>query len=182
MAAVTLALNGCDEIENLLKFCDISSESIRVKDTEVLSLSKVPSLTLCTGQTVTGLRTVAAYLSKISNRTLLGCSVLERAQVDQWMEYVQVELGFYLKQGTLTKRALKDLDKFLSHKVYLVGSQLTLADIMLYYSLHAEMLEMTVYEKEQLINLSRWFDQVQCYPCVRQYLSEVSFLRNTLYL
>ena len=41
MAAVTLALNGCDEIENLLKFCDISSESIRVKDTEVLSLSKV---------------------------------------------------------------------------------------------------------------------------------------------
>jgi len=41
-----------------------------------------------------------------------------------------------------------------------VGLQLTLADIMLYYQLHPKMLEMTVYEKEKLINLSRWFNQV----------------------
>ena len=53
----------------------------------------------------------------------------------------------------------------MSRTVYLVGCQLTLADIMLYYGLHPVMSELTVHEKEQLINLSRWFNQVQCEPC-----------------
>lgn len=48
----------------------------------------------------------------------------------------------------------------MSMAVYLVGCQLTLADIMLYYALQPVMLELTVHEKEQLINLSRWFNQV----------------------
>ncbi|XP_074635807.1 eukaryotic translation elongation factor 1 epsilon-1-like isoform X1 [Acropora palmata] len=182
MAGVTLFVNGCDEIENLLKFCEIPSERIQVKDTEDLLSSKVPSLRLSTGQTVTGQRTVATYLSKMSKITLLGNSPLERAQVDQWLEYIQRELGSHFKHGMSTKGALEDLDKFLSQTVYLVGLQLTLADIMLYYQLHPKMLEMTVYEKEKLINLSRWFNQVQCYPGVQQYLAKVAFLRNTMYL
>ena len=41
MADVTLFVNGCDEIENLLKFCEIPSERIQVKDTEDLLSSKV---------------------------------------------------------------------------------------------------------------------------------------------
>lgn len=41
MAAVSLALNGCDEIENLLKFCEIPRERIRVEETKELSSSKV---------------------------------------------------------------------------------------------------------------------------------------------
>lgn len=41
MAGVTLFVNGCDEIENLLKFCEIPSERIQVKDTEDLLSSKV---------------------------------------------------------------------------------------------------------------------------------------------
>ena len=48
----------------------------------------------------------------------------------------------------------------MSKRVYLVGHELTLADIMLYYALHPVMLELTVHGKEQLINLSRWFNQV----------------------
>lgn len=44
MAGVTLFVNGCDEIENLWKFCEIPSERIQVKDTEDLLSSKV---TIC---------------------------------------------------------------------------------------------------------------------------------------
>lgn len=68
---------------------------------------QVPSLTLSTGRTVTGQRTVATYLSKMSKITLLGNSPLERAQVDQWLEYIQRELGSHLKQGLSTKGALE---------------------------------------------------------------------------
>ncbi|KAL9980527.1 hypothetical protein ACROYT_G009127 [Oculina patagonica] len=180
MAAV-LSVNGCAEIENLLKFCEIPRERIRVEGAEEFTSPKGPSLTLSSGQTVTGVRTVASYLSMISKQTLLGTSPLERAQVDQWLEYWQIQLESYMNDGTLLRGALKDLDKFMSRTVYLVGFQLTLADIMLYYALHPVMTELSIQEKEQLVNLSRWFNQVQCYPGVRQYLPEVSFLRNLLY-
>ena len=49
MAGVTLFVNGCDEIENLLKFCEIPSERIQVKDTEDLLSSKV---TICLWENV----------------------------------------------------------------------------------------------------------------------------------
>ena len=59
---------------------------------------------------------------------------------------------------------VQGLNKFMSKRVYLVGHELTLADIMLYYALHPVMLELTVHGKEQLINLSRWFNQVLFHP------------------
>lgn len=49
----------------------------------------------------------------------------------------------------------------MSRTVYLVGHQLTLADVMLYYALHPVLLDLTVHEKEELIHLSRWFNQVK---------------------
>lgn len=64
-------------------------------------------MTLSSGQTVTGVRTVAAYLSTISKRKLLGSSALERAQVDQWLEYWQTQLESYMNDGTLLKGALR---------------------------------------------------------------------------
>lgn len=50
-----------------------------------------------------------------------------------------------------------------------MGCQLTLADIMLYYALHPVMTELSVQEREQLVNLSRWFNQVNL-TIVRTYL------------
>ena len=70
-------------------------------------------MTLSTGQTVTGVRTVAAFLAKISKQTLLGNSALERAQVDQWLEYWQMQLDSYLNDGTLIKGTLKVRMRFL---------------------------------------------------------------------
>jgi len=65
-----------------------------------------------------------------------------------------------LDKANLNLISPQDLNKFLSGTVYLVGSQLTLADIMLYYALHPVMMELSIQEKEQLVNLSRWFNQV----------------------
>ena len=61
----------------------------------------------------------------------------------------------------------------MSGTVYLVGCQLTLADIMLYYALHPVMMELSVQEKEQLVNLSRWFNQVYNLTIARIYLKTV---------
>lgn len=182
MAAVAkLSVNGCAEIENLLAFCEVPTERICVEEEKEFASNEGPSLTLSSGQTVTGVRTIAIYLSSLSKCHLLGSSALERAQVDQWLEYWQTRLESYINDGPVLKGELRDLNKFMSGSVYLVGCQLTLADIMLYYALHPVMMELSVQEKEQIVNLSRWFNQVQCYPGVRQYLPEVPFLRNLLY-
>ena len=71
--------------------------------------------------------------------------------------------------------------------VYLVGCQLTLADIMLYYALHPVMVELSIQEKEQFINLSRWFNQVNIacssinYPSILGSNFIFFFVSNTLY-
>ena len=50
---------------------------------------------------------MASYLSAISRQTLLGNSALERAQVDQWLEYWQLQLETYLNDTTHVSGALK---------------------------------------------------------------------------
>lgn len=65
-----------------------------------------------------------------------------------------------LNKANLNLISPQDLNKFMCGTVYLVGCQLTLADIMLYYALHPVMMELSVQEREQLVNLSRWFNQV----------------------
>lgn len=63
-------------------------------------------MTLSSGETVTGVQTVGAYLSRIWAQKLLGRSALERAQVNQWMEYSQLHLQSSLNDGSLFKGAL----------------------------------------------------------------------------
>ena len=64
-------------------------------------------MTLSSGQTVTGVRTIAAYLSALSECKLLGSSALEPAQVDQWLEYWQTQLESYINDGPLLKGELR---------------------------------------------------------------------------
>lgn len=66
-------------------------------------------------------------------------------------------------------------------KVYLAGNQLTLADILMYYGIHPILLDLTVQEKEQYVNVARWFDHIQHHPGVRHHLRPVVVLKNRLY-
>lgn len=78
-------------------------------------------MTLNTGQTVHGVQTVSVYLSKISKQTLLGNSALERAQVDQWLEYLQRELKTCLNDGAVIKEALKVWVPFILNRTELAS-------------------------------------------------------------
>ncbi|RLW04451.1 hypothetical protein DV515_00005799 [Chloebia gouldiae] len=74
-----------------------------------------------------------------------------------------------------------DLNMHLEDKVYLAGNIFTLADILMYYGLHHIMVDLTVQEKENYLNVSRWFNHIQHYPGVRQHLPDVIFIKNRLY-
>ncbi|XP_031553210.1 eukaryotic translation elongation factor 1 epsilon-1-like isoform X2 [Actinia tenebrosa] len=146
----------------------------------------VPSLTFSSGVTVEGMRTVAVYIASVCQDLqeygpLLGESSLQRAEIDQWLEYRQTDVEKALRDKNLTKPVLQDFNCHLANKIYLVGNKLSLADVILYYALHGIIKHMMPQEKEMYTNISRWFNQVQSILAARQGLSLITFQRNQLY-
>ncbi|KAF0028239.1 hypothetical protein F2P81_019326 [Scophthalmus maximus] len=152
----------------------------------------VPVLQNNNGAPLVGLVTIARHLVKEAKRTeLLGDSAESRAVVHQWLEYRVTRLNGCTKDDI--KTILKELNLYLQDKSYLAENQLTLADILMYYgiqpliwlilflSVSPTQVDLAVQEKEQYVNVTRWFDHMQHYPGVRRHLPPVVVLRNRIY-
>lgn len=63
---------------------------------------------------------------------------------------------------------------------YLVGHSLTLADVVVYYSMSALMGSLTPADKEKYLNVSRWFEHLQSIGEIRQNLPKINL--STIYL
>ncbi|KAG7526571.1 Eukaryotic translation elongation factor 1 epsilon-1 [Solea senegalensis] len=141
---------------------------------------KVPVLQSNNGAPQVGLVTIACYLVKEAKRSeLLGNSAESRAVVQQWLEYRVTRLNGCAKDDV--KTILKELNLYLQDITYLAGKQFTLADILMYYGIHPLIVDLTVLEKEQHVNVTRWFDHIQHYPGIRRHLPPVAVLRNRIY-
>lgn len=132
------------------------------------------------GPPLVGLVTVACHLVKEAKRPeLLGDSAESRAVVQQWLEYRVTKLDGCSKEDI--RIILKDLNVYLQDKVYFAGNQFTLADILTYYGTHPFFVDMAIQEREQFVNVTRWFDHIQHFPGVRHHLPPVVVLRNRIY-
>ncbi|XP_028290648.1 eukaryotic translation elongation factor 1 epsilon-1 [Gouania willdenowi] len=141
---------------------------------------KIPVLQSSNGTQLVGLLTIACHLVKEAKRPeLLGDSTERRALAQQWLEYRVTRLDGYSKEDV--KNILQDLNLHLQDKVYLTGNQFTVADALMYYGVHPLIVDLSIQEKEQYVNVTRWFDHIQHYPGVRHHLPLVVVLRNTIY-
>ncbi|XP_034428615.1 eukaryotic translation elongation factor 1 epsilon-1 [Hippoglossus hippoglossus] len=141
---------------------------------------KVPVLQNNNGPPLVGLVTIACHLVKEAKRSeLLGDSAESRAVVQQWLEYRVTRLVNCTKEDA--KTILKELNLYLQDKAYLAENQFTLADILMYYGIQPLIVDLAIQEKEQYVNLTRWFDHMQHYPGVRRHLRPVVVLRNRIY-
>ncbi|XP_029004191.1 eukaryotic translation elongation factor 1 epsilon-1 [Betta splendens] len=141
---------------------------------------KVPVLQSSNGPPLSGLVTIACHLVKEAKRPeLLGESAESRAVVQQWLEYTVTKVNGSTREDA--KAILKDLNLYLQDKVYLAGNQISLADILLYYQIHPLILDLSVQEKEQHVNVTRWFDHIQHYPSIQHHLPVIAVLRNRIY-
>ncbi|XP_004695634.1 PREDICTED: eukaryotic translation elongation factor 1 epsilon-1 [Condylura cristata] len=146
-----------------------------------LGLILIPVLQTNSGPSLTGLATIAAHLVKQAKKEhLLGSTAEEKAMVQQWLEYRVTRVDGHPSRED-THALLKDLNSYLEDKVYLAGHNFTVADILLYYGLHRVMVALSVQEKEQFLNVSRWFCHVQHLPGIRQHLARVVFVKTRLY-
>ena len=93
----------------------------------------------CSGTTITGAHAVARHLSRLawgagSNVALYGATNLEKAEIDHWLEFSLISLS-QQQQSADVGTSLARLDAVLGPRTYLVGYDLSLADLAVYSSL-----------------------------------------------
>lgn len=90
---------------------------------------------------------------------LLGVTPEDAAFVEQWL--IIASRIFYTNSDPSPK-LLDDLNSQLLSSVYLIGNQITLADIILYAALHSTMKNVMsqAQKSRKFLNLCRWFDHI----------------------
>jgi len=127
---------------------------------------------------------IVQYLAANFNEKLNGANKWENAQVNQWVQFAQIEitrynkaliypiLGFYEYNASEAQRASKEvvqwvkvLDAHLAGKNFIVGSEITLADLEMFYTLRFYMQLHFAEETRNLIpNVVAWFSRMMVNP------------------
>ncbi|XP_077990867.1 eukaryotic translation elongation factor 1 epsilon-1-like [Glandiceps talaboti] len=164
------------DVRSIAKFLGVNSVKVNVS-----SETKTPVLHTENGGSITGLASITKYLTQKSGKQkLLGGSCEQKAVVGQWLDYRVTQVDRCNSREEV-KTVLKELNHYLSDRVYMSGYHFSIADLLLYYGLHSILSESTMQEKQKFMNLSRWFDNVQRYPDIQQHLPLLIFPKNTLY-
>ena len=92
------------------------------------------------GVTINGAHAAARYLCRLAPPTssLYGTTNLEKAEIDHWLEFSLSQLT--QQQGAPPTVAFDRLDAILAPRVFLVGYELSLADLAVYSSVKGECL------------------------------------------
>ncbi len=89
------------------------------------------------GDTLNGAHAVARFLCRLvtpDKMPLYGTTNLEKAEIDHWMEYSLTQLT----PGPGQEKVLTQLNNILEPRVYLVGYDLSLADLAVYSGLRGK--------------------------------------------
>jgi len=155
-------------------------------------MGKVPTLETPEGALFES-NAIARYVARLRADTqLMGSSFMEAGLVEQWIDYsataldlpianwVYPVLGYMPFNPGMTKKAKDDvsmglalLDGHLLRRSYLVGHQVTLADIVMVCSLHRPMsMVFDAKFRAQFPNVTRWFTTCINQPEFQQFYAD----------
>ncbi|KAG4076885.1 hypothetical protein HA402_015872 [Bradysia odoriphaga] len=101
--------------------------------------------------------------------------------VYQWIEYAFLFVAPAAKNKHVAATMLKELNGHLSTRSYVAGStQLTVADLAIFFAIQPVMATLSPSEKENYINISRWYNHLQLQNLIRQGSPLINF--STLHL
>jgi len=139
---------------------------------------------------------IARYIAKLNASTqLLGSSYYQQGQVDQWIDYLTLELqpaivalampilGYAPFDQKVYDEAKKDLlkhlailDKHFLRKTYMVGEQITLADITAATALVFPFTKILVADvRAKFPNVMRWFETCVNQPQFSKVLGKIEY-------
>ncbi|XP_034106488.1 eukaryotic translation elongation factor 1 epsilon-1 [Drosophila albomicans] len=169
--------------------CDVATvqkiaNCLGVKPGKVqLNEEQVVTRTSAQNKTVAGFATILESLARESKSETAQNSTASRevqAQVYQWIEFAVLYVSPGSKDKHVAKQLLNDFNKLFINKSYLVGHFITLADLAVYYAIYDLVKSLSPLDKENYLNLSRWFDHLQQRPDIHQGEQLLNF--TTIYL
>lgn len=133
-----------------------------------------------------------------------GNDVLSQCLISQWFDYAILFVTPAINSKSASEAILHELNDYLITRSYLIGQSLTLADVVMFYALHA--LLVSIYfaqfpfkrssrfhlmfclqesqpsvKKEHLQNVSRWFNHLQSNKLILQNLSKINLTSSSLH-
>ncbi|XP_055638715.1 eukaryotic translation elongation factor 1 epsilon-1 isoform X2 [Toxorhynchites rutilus septentrionalis] len=136
-----------------------------------------------TNESISGYSSILQSLARDSKNLVARESLKDietELQVAQWIDYSVLFVSPAARDKHVAKVLLDELNEYLGTRSYLVNHTLTLADIVVFYSIQDTMLNLQSLEKENYLNVSRWFNHLQQQKAIRQSESLINF--STLHL
>ncbi|KAK3275056.1 hypothetical protein CYMTET_16795 [Cymbomonas tetramitiformis] len=104
----------------------------------------------------------------INAEQLLGKSVEDQAQVDEWLSRCSTSFA------KVTFETLKELNAVLESRTLLVGAQVTLADLIVFVAVHPAVTGLSPVDLDVLCNIARWTDYVHYASCAHDLFKPVN--------
>ncbi|CAO1432156.1 unnamed protein product [Diamesa serratosioi] len=79
--------------------------------------------------------------------------------VKQFFDYSNLFVKLTAKKDR--QNVCLELNSYLESRSYLCGQKVTLADVVVFYAIFDNILQLTPQDKEHYLNLSRWFNHLQ---------------------
>lgn len=114
-------------------------------------------------ETRSGFTTICSEFARESrdNALSLPKDLEVRVQLLQWLDYCALFVLPANGDKYTTNQLLKELNEYLSTKSYLVGHEMTIADLAVFFAIESIVKGLTTYDKENYLHLSRWFNHLQ---------------------
>lgn len=165
----------------------VSEEQQKDKDFQAKKLMKFPFLETDQGETIFESSALATYLARCAPASgLYGQTPFQQAKCDEWiswnqfvwsditsviygvMGHAQVPQAQFNETMKKLKAHMKILDSYLDGKYYLVGDNVTIADIMvaMYLQIPFQTVFDAGYRKSAIPNATEWFEKIMSLPAV----------------
>ncbi|KAG7173058.1 eukaryotic translation elongation factor 1 epsilon-1-like [Homarus americanus] len=119
-------------------------------------------------------------LVRLKRKELEGNTVLEKCLTQHWLTYCTTDL-FHCPTFEALNGCLQHINKELLNRSFLCGYAPTVADLVVFLALHPFMCSWSFLQKEQYMNISRWFNSMQKDETLNKTYTPVQFSRTLLY-
>uniref|UniRef100_A0A182WLZ1 GST C-terminal domain-containing protein n=1 Tax=Anopheles minimus TaxID=112268 RepID=A0A182WLZ1_9DIPT len=155
-----------DNTKRIATFLEVPLGKVGYNSEKILTRTKSAS-----EPSISGFSTIVQSLIRESNKSLvrqMHSDVETECQILQWLDYAVLFVAPSNKDKHTAKSLLEELNFFLQSRSYLVNDTLSVADVVVFHTIHETMANLQPLEKESFLNVSRWFHHLQQLEEIRQ--------------
>merc|ERR1712106_435969 len=160
----------------------VISEAAKYLQISKINIStKGPQISVeANGKQMQGFVSSILGLVRLQRPDFEGMSVLEKSLTHHWLTFCSTDL-LHCPTHQELYLCLKFMNNELLQRTFLCGYSTTIADVALFLALHPFIFNWTYQQKEQYMNVSRWFDTTQEDPLLKLNYKVIQFSRTVLY-